>query len=178
MCDLNSRNKPSVLATPETLPGFWIFMYRVSPLTYFVNGLVSVGLGNSRIQCAAEELLHFSPPVQSTTCEEYLRDYIAAEGGYLEPSSLNSTTACIFCTGSNTNDFLRSVSSEYQDRWRNFGIVWVYIVVNTMAAIAFYWLARVPKGSRRRDGEGGEKSADDVAEKGPGCASDKPWVSS
>lgn len=43
------------------------------------------------------------------------------------------------------------MSSEYQDRWRNFGIVLIYMVFNIAAAIGFYWLARVPKTQRKRD---------------------------
>lgn len=64
------------------------------------------------------------------------------------PGSINSTTECVFCTGSDTNVFLKSVSADYNDRWRNFGICWVYIVFNAAAAVGLYWLARVP-GSRR-----------------------------
>lgn len=133
-----------VLATPEALPGFWIFMYRVSPLTYFVSGILSVGLANAPITCAPEELLRFSPP-PLTTCVEYLAPYMESQGGYLVPESMNSTTSCVFCSGSDTNVFLESVSSEYKDRWRNFGVTWAFIVFNTVAAIGLYWLARVPK---------------------------------
>ena len=119
-------------------------MYRVSPLSYLVSGMLSVGLANSRISCSPEELLHFSPP-SFTTCSSYLASYIEASGGYLTPDSMNSTTQCVFCSGSETNIFLASVSAEYGDRWRNFGIFWVYVLVNAAAAIGFYWLARVPR---------------------------------
>ncbi|VUC22208.1 unnamed protein product [Clonostachys rosea] len=136
-----------VLATPEALPGFWIFMYRVSPFTYLVSGILSTGLANAQIKCSSEEFLRFSPPSPST-CSEYLAAYIQDNGGYLVPESANSTTECVFCSGSETNIFLKSVSSDYNDRWRNFGIFLVYIVFNIAAAIGFYWLARVPKGRK------------------------------
>jgi ABC-type multidrug transport system permease subunit len=86
-----------------------------------------------------------------SSCSEYLADYIATQGGYLLPYSYDSTTECTFCTGSETNMFLKSVSSEYQDRWRNLGIVLVYVVFNAAAAIGLYWLARVPKGKKEQD---------------------------
>jgi len=124
-------------------------MYRVSPLTYLVSGMLSVGLANSHITCATEELLHFSPPSVSN-CSTYLAPYIKGFGGYLVPDSMNSTTECVFCTGSDTNTFLKSVSAEYADRWRNFGIFWVYVVFNTAAAVGLYWLARVPKAQREK----------------------------
>jgi ATP-binding cassette subfamily G (WHITE) protein 2 (PDR) len=138
-------------------------MYRVSPLTYFVSGILAVGLGNARITCAPEELLHFSPPAM-TTCLDYLTDYMDTQGGYLLPESMNSTTSCKFCTGNDTDIFLKSVSSEYEDRWRNFAITWVYILFNVAAAIGLYWLARVPK--RRKvpaqsdPGKGSEKRSE------------------
>nr|POE54264.1 zeb2-regulated abc transporter 1 [Quercus suber] len=137
-----------VLATPTALPGVWIFMYRVSPLTYLVSGMLSTGLANARITCATEELLRFAPPAGSN-CTTYLTGYQKSHGGYLTPESAGSTRECVFCTGNDTNVYLNSVSVEYSDRWRNFGIFWVYVVFNTVAAIGFYWLARVPKGKKK-----------------------------
>ncbi|KAL8782451.1 MAG: hypothetical protein Q9213_005381 [Squamulea squamosa] len=136
-----------VLVTPTALPGFWIFMYRVSPFTYLVSGMLSVGLANARISCSPEEFLHFSPPSLSN-CSAYLAPYIEAFGGYLTPDSMTSTTECVFCTGNETNVFLEGVSAQYEDRWRNLGIFWVYVVFNVAAAVGFYWLASVPKGRR------------------------------
>jgi ABC-type multidrug transport system permease subunit len=120
-------------------------MYRVSPLTYLVSGMLSVGLANARISCSTEEFLHFSPPAQ-LNCSAYLAPYIEVLGGYLSPDSVNSTTECVFCSGSETNIFLKGVSAEYDDRWRNCGIFLVYITFNVAAAVVIYWLARVPKG--------------------------------
>ena len=125
-------------------------MYRISPLTYLVSGMLSVGLANAHISCSKEELLHFSPPSLST-CSTYLAPYTKILGGYLTPDSMNSTTECVFCSGSETNIFLKSVSSEYGDRWRNFGILWVYVLVNVAGAVGLYWLARVPKGKREKN---------------------------
>lgn len=119
-------------------------MYRVSPLTYFVSGVLSVGFGNANIMCAREELLRFAPPA-GQDCFSFLQNFVEAQGGYLSPETANSTEECTFCTGSDTNTFLRNVSAEYQDRWRNFGIVWAYVVINVVAAMSLYWLTRVPK---------------------------------
>jgi ATP-binding cassette, subfamily G (WHITE), member 2, PDR len=35
-----------VLASPKVFPHFWIFMYRVSPFTYLVDAMLSVGVAN------------------------------------------------------------------------------------------------------------------------------------
>jgi ATP-binding cassette subfamily G (WHITE) protein 2 (PDR) len=130
-----------VLATPAQLPGFWIFMYRVSPFTYLVGGMLSVGLANTKVICAPNEYLKFDP--LNGTCGEYIESYSTALGGYMEDPS--ATSNCNYCPVSDTNVFLAQVSSKYEDAWRNFGIMWVYIVFNIFAALFLYWLIRVPK---------------------------------
>ncbi|KAK3950278.1 ABC-2 type transporter-domain-containing protein [Pseudoneurospora amorphoporcata] len=136
-----------VLASPETMPGFWIFMYRVSPFTYLVSAMLSVGVANTDVHCADVEFLKFKP--LNGTCAEYMADYINAvketsgSGGYLlDP---DATDMCSYCPIGKTNMFLASVSSDYADRWRNFGILFAYIAFNILAALAVYWLVRVPK---------------------------------
>jgi ATP-binding cassette subfamily G (WHITE) protein 2 (PDR) len=126
-------------------------MYRVSPLSYLVSGMISVGLANSHISCSPEVLLHFSPP-SNLDCATYLAPYTEALGGYLSSESMNSFTQCAFCSGSDTNVFWKGVSAEYDNRWSNFGICWAYVGFNVAATVGLYWLARVPKGNRKRMG--------------------------
>ncbi|KAI0030129.1 ABC-2 type transporter-domain-containing protein [Vararia minispora EC-137] len=130
---------------PNAFPHFWIFMYRVSPFTYLVEGMLSVALASAPVTCSATELAIFDPP-SGQTCEQYLQPYISATGGLL--SNPNATSACSVCPETNTNQFLAGVFADYNNRWRDFGLLWVYIVFNACAALFFYWLARVPKGSR------------------------------
>lgn len=133
-----------VLATPQVLPGFWIFMYRVSPFTYIVSAILSTGLANAKVVCSKVEYTTFDPPTAGQTCAQYLEDYIQASGGgYLrEP---NATSGCEFCTMSTTNQYLATVDIDYSDRWRNFGIIWAYTIFNAFAACFLYWYFRVPK---------------------------------
>lgn len=35
--------------------------------------------------------------------------------------------------------------SPLADRWRNFGIMWAFIIFNIFGALFLYWLTRVPK---------------------------------
>lgn len=111
--------------------------------------MLSVGLANARISCSTEEFLHFSP-ASNWNCSTYLAPYIEEFGGYLINSSMGSTTECVFCSANETNIFLKSVSAEYGNRWRNFGIFLVYVVFNVAATVGLYWLARVPKRERER----------------------------
>jgi ABC-type multidrug transport system permease subunit/ABC-type multidrug transport system ATPase subunit len=111
-----------VLATADSMPRFWIFMYRVSPFTYLVSAMLSTAVANVDVFCAANEMKFFAPP-SGQTCDQYMGDYIKALGGYLAPDTLNSTEMCSFCTVSKTNTFLAAVGAYYEDRWRNFGYV-------------------------------------------------------
>jgi ATP-binding cassette subfamily G (WHITE) protein 2 (PDR) len=139
-----------VLAGPTALPGFWIFMYRVSPFTYLVDGMISVGLANTDVICSDVEYLTFNPP-SGQTCAQYLQPYISAAGGYVTQATMNATENCQLCPMSDTNIFLSQISSSYSHRWRNFGLMWVYIVFNVFGAIFLYWLARVPKGKKTKE---------------------------
>ncbi|KAH8172967.1 ABC-2 type transporter domain-containing protein [Sarocladium implicatum] len=133
-----------VLATPEQLPGFWIFMYRVSPFTYLVGGMLSAGVSNAFITCAENEYLHFDPI--NETCGQYMQPYMSQLGGYLEDEA--ATSNCSFCPLQSTNVFLEGVSSSYEDYWRNFGIMWVFVGFNVLAACGLYWLTRVPRAKK------------------------------
>ncbi len=134
-----------VLAGPSTLPGFWIFMYRVSPFTYWISAVLSTGLANVPVTCSSNEYVKIIPP-SNQTCEEYLGTYKAATGGYLLNG--DASNECMYCPISSTNTFLARINSNYAHRWRDFGLFMVYIVFNVCAAVFFYWLARMPKGKK------------------------------
>ncbi len=131
-----------VLASPATLPRFWIFMYRLSPFTYLISAILSTAVANTAVVCAANELLHFEPPA-GQTCGVYMSAYIEATGGYLEDPSAKAN--CGFCPIDSTNTFLAAVNSNFSTRWRDFGILWVFIIFNVVAAVVLYWLVRVPR---------------------------------
>lgn len=135
-----------VLATPQDFPRFWIFMYRVSPLTYLVQAMLSTGVSGTTVECAAVEYLTFDPAPGYSTCIDYMQSYISAAGGYLlEP---NATSNCKYCTIADTDTYLAAINSYFSEAWRNFGILWVYIIVNIAGATLIYWLVRVPKGKK------------------------------
>ncbi|KAK6455693.1 multidrug resistance protein [Scheffersomyces xylosifermentans] len=136
-----------VLAGPDALPGFWIFMYRCNPFTYLVQAMLATGLANAKVTCSSKELVQFNPP-NGDTCASFMADYIAKSGGYLV--SPDSTTDCHYCAMSSTNQFLTSVNAIFSERWRNYGIFVAFIIINILLTITFYWLARVPKGNREK----------------------------
>jgi ATP-binding cassette, subfamily G (WHITE), member 2, PDR len=136
-----------ILAPRNELPGFWIFMYRVNPFTYLVSSFLATTLGEAPAYCAANEFQHFDPP-QGQTCGEYMASYMRMAGGYLRDA--NATQSCSFCQITSTDQFLRRVYVDWNTRWRDFGLLWVYVVFNVGGAIFLYWLFRVPKGKKRQ----------------------------
>lgn len=111
---------------------------------WLVLGIMSTTLANTPITCAPNELVSFPP--YNGTCGDYMGLWIDNAGGYLVNTS--STTECEFCTMANTNVFLSSIHSQYDQRWRNWGIFICYIAINVIFCLLFYWLARVPKGKQ------------------------------
>jgi hypothetical protein len=151
-----------VLASKTALPGFWVFMYYLSPFTYLASAMLSVGVANTKVVCAANELLKFAPP-SGQTCASYMKAYIGVAGGYLQDPE--ATGECSFCQLSDTNVFLQAVGAKYADRWRNFGILWLYIVFNVAAALALYWLVRMPKKSKQSKEESRQSKAEKLQDK-------------
>lgn len=150
-----------VLAQPSDFPRFWIFMYRLSPFTYMVSGMLSVGLARSTVQCAPNEFTVFDPP-NGSDCQTYMNDFITGAGGYLQDKT--ATSQCQYCAIEYTDAFLARVGSNYSDAWRNFGILWAYCIFNVFAALALYWLIRMPKPKKEKKGTektavGGNKAA-------------------
>ncbi|OTB07874.1 hypothetical protein M426DRAFT_8470 [Hypoxylon sp. CI-4A] len=132
-----------VMVPRSALPGFWIFMYRVSPFTYIIGAMLSVGVANHEVHCDDIELLHFQPRA-GETCGQYMELYNQqAFGAVYNPEA---TDSCSFCSLQNTNTFLATVDTYYDDRWRNLGLIWVYVAFNVAATLLIYWLARVPGG--------------------------------
>ncbi|KXJ86959.1 ABC-2 type transporter-domain-containing protein [Microdochium bolleyi] len=135
---------------PADLPEFWTFMYRVSPVNYMISGVMSSAMAGYEVSCDPSEVLHMVAPA-NTTCADYLGPFVASSGGTVlgDPLAMGS---CAFCPLATTDDFLARFGISYADRWRNFGLLWVYIIVNVGLALGLYWVFRVPKGKGLKRG--------------------------
>jgi ABC-type multidrug transport system permease subunit len=149
------NNLHRILASPTALPGCWIFTYRLSPFTYLVSAILSTGLAGAPAYCSDIEVLHFEPP-SNLTCGEYLTGYIEMAGGYLVDAAAEmgiggqglaggDNGECAYCPVSSTDAILGTLGVRWDERWRNFGIMFVYVGVNVVGAGAIYWAVRVPK---------------------------------
>ena len=133
------------LQPPSDLPSFWIFMWRTSPLTYLIGAWAATGLSNRPVHCADNELAIFNPP-RGETCAQYLQPYFeqGAPGNLYNPSA---TSDCQYCSLSNGSQFLASSRIYDSEKYRNIGIVFIYIGFNFFAAVSLYYIFRVRQGS-------------------------------
>lgn len=141
-----------VLRTKDEMPGFWKFMYRVSPMTYWIGGVLGLAISNAHVTCEDTELKYITPP-SGMSCEDYFSKFISTLNNETEGLAGDLTSAsggrCQYCPTGSTNAFLTSVNIHYRDRWRNLGIFWAYIGFNVFMCSLLYYLARVPKKSSR-----------------------------
>ncbi|XDG06936.1 hypothetical protein ABKA04_006551 [Annulohypoxylon sp. FPYF3050] len=136
-----------VFQTPTALPGFWIFMYRLSPFTYWIGGIVGTQLHDRAVDCSLAETSIFDPP-PNVTCKSYMGLYLNTTGlGQLQNE--NDTSACRYCSLQNADQFLAPSGIYWNDRWRNFGLVWVYIVFNVFVTVTTYYIFRVARWRRK-----------------------------
>jgi ABC-type multidrug transport system permease subunit len=129
-----------VLQTPGNLPGFWMFMYRVSPFTYWVGGMVATMLAGRPGVCGEREVSVLDPPA-GQSCGQYLQSFARATGGTIQ--NPEDSQSYRYCSLSNADQFLAGSNIFYGERWRNFGIIFAFIIFNVFVAVLTYWLFRV-----------------------------------
>ncbi|KAI1622446.1 ABC-2 type transporter-domain-containing protein [Exophiala viscosa] len=136
-----------VMQPPKALPGFWIFMYYISPLTYYIQGLAATALHGRPVTCSDAELSVFNPP-SGQTCGQYLEKYLAYAPGQLYNS--DATSGCQYCSISSADQYLAAREIEWSNRWRNYGIFWAYFLFNICGAVLLYYLCRVKKWRQKK----------------------------
>lgn len=132
-----------VFQPPADLGEFWIFMYRVSPLTYLVGGAAVAGLGGEReIVCSEREVAVFQPSEPGQTCAAYLQAYLdgGAPGRLLNPEA---TADCAYCPLRSASQVLAGFGMFYEDRWFDWVVGIAYVVFNIVFMFVLYYLFRV-----------------------------------
>ncbi|KAH8831404.1 ABC-2 type transporter-domain-containing protein, partial [Flagelloscypha sp. PMI_526] len=147
LCFVGSLLFSGILA-PKSQLGWWIWMYRISPFTYITAGMLSTGLAGTAVTCNPTEVAVVQPPT-GQTCGQYLGPFTQFSGATLY--NQEASQDCRLCLISSTDQFLASIDVDPNMKWRNFGLIWVYIVVNVAGAIALYYLARVPKNAKAEE---------------------------
>lgn len=123
--------------------GWWRWMYRLSPYTYLIEGLLGQAIGRQTISCSDVELVQVNPPA-GQTCGAYLGPFITNAGGYI--TNPDASEACLYCPYRTTDQFLvNSFNIEWGHRWRNIGFMWAFIAFNIFAIYAFTYIFRINK---------------------------------
>ncbi|KAG5650931.1 hypothetical protein H0H81_010506 [Sphagnurus paluster] len=108
--------------------GWWRWMYRLSPYTYLIEGLLGQAIGNQEIQCSPVEFVNLEPP-SGQTCGQYLDAWISRAGGYV--TNPDASSSCQFCSVRLTDQFLaQNFNIFYAHHWRNVGLLVAYIIFN------------------------------------------------
>ncbi|ODV87461.1 hypothetical protein CANARDRAFT_5996 [[Candida] arabinofermentans NRRL YB-2248] len=131
-----------ILNPEQFSPHFWSFMYTASPFKYFVQAFVAPLLHDRKLECAFSEYSIMNPP-DNQTCGQFLDRYVADNGGYI--ANPEEDTQCKYCPYTTQIEVVAQYGIKWDQHWRNFGIVWIYIIFNFFAMLGGYWLFRVKK---------------------------------
>lgn len=123
---------------PYRALGWWQWMYRVSPFTYFIEGLLGQGrfsalyimrimlilssaIGGKDINCAQHEFVPITPP-SGLSCGDYMYNFMSTAGGYLADPA--ATEICLFCPYRTTDQYMYAgFNITYSHHWRDLGIM-------------------------------------------------------
>lgn len=119
------------------LPRFWqAWMYWLTPFKYLLEGFLALLLAGQPIRCEPAEMAVFPPP-PGQDCQAYAGAFAQRVGGYVEAMQDGRCGFCQYATG---DAFAASFNVFPRYIWRDFGIVWAYILFNFAAVFVCTWL--------------------------------------
>ncbi|KAI9266979.1 ABC-2 type transporter-domain-containing protein [Sporodiniella umbellata] len=127
---------------PSALPHFWrSWTYDINPYHYALEGLISNVMHGVKVVCDNSDLIRIPVP-SGLTCGNYMSDYFTQGGiGYVVD---NSTIGhCDFCNYKDGSDYYETrIGWSFENRWRNFGILWAFCAFNAFVFFGFVYLSR------------------------------------
>ena len=139
-----------VVQPPPQLPYFWRkWMFRLSPFTWIVEGMMGNFIHDQPVQCEPDEFNVLYPP-SGMSCDDYLGDFSwtfdkappESRTGYYEQGP-NGT--CRYCMMRHGEDYLQSILLDSSHRYRDIGFIIAYIAFNYGLYIFLYYIFRVHK---------------------------------
>ena len=129
-----------VMVPKPSMPGFWrAWLYELDPFTRVVSGMVTTELHDRPVVCLPREYSRFEAP-SNLTCGEYMQPFFDHGGvGYLAD---NATRACEYCATKVGDEFYRTFSMSFDDRWRDLGIYVAFVGSNLIflfLAVSFFF---------------------------------------
>ncbi|KAG0094059.1 hypothetical protein BGZ92_009267 [Podila epicladia] len=122
-----------VVVPYASMPKFWrSWLYWLNPYHYLVEGLVTTQLYNVEVRCAPLEFNILQPPV-GQTCGQFMEAFLENAAGYI-----NNPTAvadCQYCQYTKGQEFYQTLNMDIAHRWRNLGIMCLYLLSNVMIIV-------------------------------------------
>jgi len=119
------------------LPSFWqAWMYWLTPFKYLLEGFLALLVSGQEIRCDDSELAIFPAPA-GQDCQTYAGAWAQQSGGYVQQQPDGSCGYCQFATG---DAFAASFNVFPRFIWRDFGIMWAYIMFNFAVVFVCTWL--------------------------------------
>ncbi|KAJ1912602.1 ATP-binding cassette transporter snq2 [Mycoemilia scoparia] len=126
-----------------TMPKFWrSWMYWLTPIRYFVEGVVTNELYDLDIVCKPEQFYVFQPP-SDQTCGDYAADFLKTGPGYLKNPDASSD--CQYCPFKVGQEYFVTLDWDFANRYRNFGIMLAFLVFNCLVVTFFIKVYKVNK---------------------------------
>lgn len=104
-----------------------------------IGGLVVNSLSGTTVVCDQSELNIFNPPARQT-CQSFAKAFMKVSRKLLNP---DATSVCQYCHYSVGDQYLQTLNMSFDDSWRNFGFMCVYIMFNAALCFAFFYLTKV-----------------------------------
>ena len=136
-------------------------MYHLSPYTYVIGGLLSNALHGVEIVCKSNEINVFQPP-SGQSCTAYAGPFVSSSPGkLLNPDAMQNCQYCRYATG---DQWLASFDLSWDQRWRNFGFLWAYVLFNVVVLFLLFFCFRIWKYTYKSK-RGVEKSSSMIDQK-------------
>ncbi|KAI8099010.1 ABC-2 type transporter-domain-containing protein [Halteromyces radiatus] len=138
-----------LMQLPSAMPRFWsAWMYWLDPFHYYIEGLTVNEMENIAIHCTPSDLIRFTPP-PGQTCAQYTEAFFNSTygvTGYIENPQAMQPEQCGYCLYSTGEQFFETNYAWAADhKWRNFGILLLFLVSNILSVIALVYLRRKPR---------------------------------
>ncbi|CAO3593954.1 unnamed protein product [Absidia cylindrospora] len=138
-----------LMQLPSAMPRFWSsWMYWVDPFHYYIEGLSVNEMENVQIRCTPSDLIKFTPP-PGQTCGQYTQAFFNGSTpatGYIDNPNAVQPDQCGYCLYSTGEEFFETnYSWASANKWRNFGILLLFLFFNIFTVMALVYLRRKPR---------------------------------
>ncbi|CAO3598758.1 unnamed protein product [Absidia cylindrospora] len=137
-----------LMQLPSAMPRFWSsWMYWADPFHYYIEGLSVNEMENIQIKCTPSDLVKFTPP-PGQTCGQYTQAFFNGTipaTGYIDNPNAMQPEQCGYCLYSTGNEFFETnYSWSSQNKWRNFGILLLFLCSNIAIVVLLVYIRRKP----------------------------------